>query len=60
MDDSWYLQKVLLDECHDSQMLKLATLWRENKMINSKNIYAKNIKNEKIMNLKLEGFMKYL
>jgi hypothetical protein len=33
---------------------------RENAMINSENMYAKNIKNEKIVNLKLEGFMGYL
>jgi hypothetical protein len=29
-------------------------------MINSENMYAKNIKNEKIVNLKLEGFIGYL
>jgi hypothetical protein len=29
VNGSWYMQKVSLDECKDSQMLKLATLWRE-------------------------------
>jgi hypothetical protein len=29
-------------------------------MINSENMYAKNIKNENIVNLKFERFMEYL
>jgi hypothetical protein len=33
---------------------------RENAMINSENMYAKNIKNENIVNLKFERFMEYL
>jgi hypothetical protein len=28
--------------------------------IDSENMYAKNIENEEIVNLKLEGFMRYL
>jgi hypothetical protein len=30
------------------------------KEIDSENMHAKNIENEKIVNLKLEGFMRYL
>ena len=46
-------------------MVKSVTLEREKvqqyfREIDSENIYAKNVKNEQIVNLWLEGFMTYL
>ena len=38
-------------------MISNQALYRK---IGYENIYAKNIKNEEIMNLELDGFMKYL